>query len=121
MGHRAFANMLSQIDKTPWFLTRTLHWLWVMASDTVAFYMIQPPRSKAAFAALIDDWEGSLVSDGYGVYQTWIEHRQTYLAYLIHTARSLAERDQPALAACGAWALAEFQWLGHMAKAPTIR
>jgi transposase len=38
-----------------------------MASDTVAFYMIQPPRSKAAFAALIDDWEGSLVSDGCGV------------------------------------------------------
>jgi transposase len=91
-----------------------------MASDTVAFYMIQPPRSKAAFAALIDDSEGSLVSDGYGVYQTWVEHRQTYLAYLIRTSRSLAERGQPALAECGAWALAELQWLGHMAQAPTI-
>jgi len=102
MGHRAFANMLSQIDKTPWFLTRTLHWLWMMASDTVAFYMIQPPRSKAAFTAIINDWEGSMVSDGYGVYQTRVEHRQTYLAHLIRTARSLAERDQPALAACGA-------------------
>ena len=39
-----------------------------MVSDTVAFYMMHPPRSKAAFAALIDDWEGSLINDGYGVY-----------------------------------------------------
>ena len=37
------------------FLTNTLHWLWVMANDTVAFYMIHPRRSKAAFAALIED------------------------------------------------------------------
>jgi hypothetical protein len=35
---------------------------------------------------------------------------------LIHTVQSLAERAQPALAACGAWALAEFQWLGQMAS-----
>jgi transposase len=89
-----------------------------MASDTVAFYMMHPPWSKAAFAALIDDWEGGMVSAGYGVYQTWVEHRQTYLTHLIRTARSLAERTQPALAACGARALAEIQRLGHMATAP---
>jgi len=59
------------IDETPWFLTHTLQWLWVMVSDRVAFYMIHPRRSKEAFAALIDDWEGLLVSDGYGVYQSW--------------------------------------------------
>jgi hypothetical protein len=55
-------------------------------------------------------WEWSdhtLVSDGYGVYQTWVEHRQTYLTHLIRTARNLAERAQPALVACGAQALAE--------------
>jgi hypothetical protein len=52
-------------------------------------------------------------------YQTWVEHRQTYLAHLIPTTRSLAQRGPPALAACGAWALAEFQRLGYMAKAPT--
>src|SRR5215831_3898224 len=63
--------LVSYIDETPWFLTNTLQWLWVMASDTVAFYMIHPHRSKEAFAALIDDWAGLLVSDGYGVYQRW--------------------------------------------------
>jgi transposase len=109
---------VNYIDETPWFLTHTLQWLWVMASDTVAFYLIHPHRSKAAFAALIDDWEGLLVSDGYGVYQSWVQARQACLAHLIRTARGLAARLQPDLAACGTWALAELQRLCHMATAP---
>jgi transposase len=109
---------VNYIDETSWFLTNTLHWLWVMASDTVAFYLIHPHRSKEAFAALIDDWEGLLVSDGYGVYQNWVQARQTCLAHLIRTARGLAARPQPDLAACGTWALAELQRLCHMATAP---
>jgi transposase len=109
---------VNYIDETPWFLTNPLQWLWVMISDTVAFYMIHPRRSKEAFAALIDDGAGILVSDGYGVYQTWVEHRQTCLAHLIRTARSLAERPLPELAACGTWALAELRRLCHMAHSP---
>jgi transposase len=109
---------VNYIDETPWFLTHTLQWLGVMVSDSVAFYLIHPRRSKEAFAALIDDWAGMLVSDGYGVYQTWVTHRQTCLAHLIRTARSLAERQHPDLAACGTWALAELQRLCHMATAP---
>jgi transposase len=110
--------LVNYIDETPWFLTNTLQWLWVMVSDRVAFYMIHPRRSKEAFATLIDDWAGILVSDGYGVYQTWVERRQTCLAHLIRTARSLAERQHVELAACGTWALAELQRLCHMATAP---
>jgi len=109
---------VNYIDETPWFLTHTLHWLWVMASDTVAFYMIHPHRSKEAFAALIDDWAGILISDGYGVYRNWVQARQTCLAHLIRSARGLAARDNPDLAACGTWALAELQRLCHMATAP---
>ena len=104
MATQARHALVNSIDETPWFLTNTLQWLWVMASDTVACYMIHPHRSKAAFAALIDDWEGILVSDGYGVYQSWVEARQTCLAHLIRTVRSLAARDHPDLAACGTWA-----------------
>ena len=115
---RARQAPVNYIDETPWFCTHTLHWLWVMASERVAFYMVHPRRSKEAFAALIDDWSGILVSDGYGVYQTWVAHRQTCLAHLIRTARSLAERPQAELAACGTWALAELQRLCHMATAP---
>src|SRR5215831_12616997 len=109
---------VNYIDETPWYCLNRLEWLWVMASERVAFYMIHPRRSKEAFAALIDDWAGLLVSDGYGVYQTWVQARQTCLAHLIRTARGLAARPQPALAACGTWALAELQRLCHMATAP---
>jgi transposase len=109
---------VNYIDETPWFLTHTLQWLWVMVSDRAAFYLIHPRRSKEAFAALIDDWAGILVSDGYGVYQTWVAHRQTCLAHLIRAARSLADRQSPELAACGTWALAELQRLCYMATAP---
>src|SRR5262244_1566955 len=109
---------VNYIDETPWYCLNALEWLWVMASERVAFYMIHPRRSKAAFAALIDDWEGLLVSDGYGVYQSWVQARQTCLAHLIRTARSLAERQNAELAACGTWALAELRRLCHMAKAP---
>jgi transposase len=118
MARQARQASVNYIDETPWYCRNTLEWLWVMASERVAFYMIHPRRSKEAFAALIDDWEGLLVSDGYGVYQHWVAARQTCLAHLIRTARSLAERQNPALAACGAWALAELQRLCHMAKAP---
>jgi transposase len=95
---------VNYIDETPWYCLNTLAWLWVMASERVA--------------ALIDDWQGLLVSDGYGVYQKWVEARQTCLAHLIRTARGLAERPHPEIAACGAWALVELQRLCHMATAP---
>jgi transposase len=110
--------VVNYIDETPWFLTHALQWLWVMVSDAAAFYMIHPHRSKEAFAALIDDWAGLLVSDGYGVYRTWVQARQTCLAHLIRSARGLAAREHPDLAACGTWALAELQRLCHMATAP---
>lgn len=89
-----------------------------MATATVALSLIHPHRSKDAFVALIEEWQGILVRDGYGVYQDWVNRRQTCLAHLIRTARGLAERPHPDIAACGAWALKELQRLCAMAKAP---
>src|SRR4249919_1930741 len=89
-----------------------------MANETVAFYMIHPHRSKVAFAALIEEWTGLLVSDGYGVYQDWVTQRQTCLAHLIRTARGRAQRRDPAISACGNAALRELQRLCHMAHEP---
>jgi transposase len=109
---------VNYIDETPWYGENALEWLWVMANEQVAFYMIHARRSKEAFFDLIEDWNGLLVSDGYGVYQNWVNARQTCLAHLIRTARGLAARQQPELAACGAWALVELQRLCQMAKAP---
>jgi transposase len=106
------------IDETPWYCQNALQWLWTMATDTVTLYLIHPNRSKEAFFDLIEDWRGLLVSDGYGVYQDWVNRRQTCLAHLIRTARGLSGKRDPELAAGGAWALSELQRLCHMAKAP---
>jgi transposase len=106
------------IDETPWYCHNALHWLWTLSTPTVSLSLIHPHRSQEAFAALIEEWQGILVSDGYGVYQGWVQHRQTCLAHLIRTARGLSEKRDPHLAACGQWALTELQTLCHMAKAP---
>jgi transposase len=80
--------------------------------------MIHCNHSKEAFASLIRDWTGILVSDGYGVYSKWVGERQTCLAHLIRDARALSERPKPEIARFGKWALAELQRLCYMAKAP---
>jgi transposase len=95
-----------------------LHWLWTLRTDTVSLSLIPPHRSQEAFAALIEDWHGIVVSDGYGVYQGRVQHRQTCLAHLIRTAQRLSEKRDPHLAACGTWALTDLQTLCHMVQAP---
>ena len=90
-----------------------------MVSDTAAFYMIHPRRSKEAFAALIDDWAGILVSDGYGVYRNWVAGAPNLLGPSDPDGPRLGGApSNPELAACGTWALAELQRLCHMATAP---
>jgi transposase len=59
-----------------------------------------------------------LVSDGFKVYQKWVELRQTCLAHLIRTAKGLALRKDPEIAAFGRRALAELYRLCSMAHAP---
>jgi transposase len=95
---------VNDLDEPPWFLAQTLQWRWVMGSASAAFSMIQPHRSTEACAALSDDWEGILVSDGYGVDHNWVQARHPCLAHLIRSARGWAARAQPDLAACGTWA-----------------
>jgi transposase len=106
---------VNNIDETSWRKNGLLQWLWVMANTTVAFFMIHSNRSMDAFQGLIKDWEGILVSDGYGVYRKWVGLRQTCLAHLIRDARALSERTDPEIARCGKWAVSELQRLCHMA------
>jgi transposase len=118
IGTLAHQAPVGYIDETPWYCHNALQWLWIMATDTVAYYRIDPYRSKDAFLGLIDEWKGILVSDGYGVYQDWIYQRQACLAHLIRTARGLSQRRDPDIAACGQSALKELQRLCHMAHEP---
>ena len=118
IGNEARQSSVNYIDETSHRQKGKLEWLWVMANTAVAFFMIHPKRSKKAFEALIKDWMGILVSDGYGVYQKWVGQRQTCLAHLIRKATELSESKTPEIAKCGKWSKAELQRLCHMAHSP---
>jgi transposase len=108
------------IDETPWDCHNVLQWLWTMTTDTVALSLMHPHRSKDAFRALSEEWQGGLVSDGDGVYPDWGTRRHTCLAHLIRTARGLSEKRDRHLAACGSWALKELQrWCPRATAPPT--
>src|SRR5262249_60047249 len=40
MARQARQALVNYIDETPWYYRNMLEWLWVMASEQVAFYMI---------------------------------------------------------------------------------
>jgi transposase len=123
LHYEAIANVarkdqINHIDETPWYMNGGLMWMWVMVNRSVAYFMIHPKRSKEAFCALIEDWVGILVSDGYGVYRKWVNLRQTCLSHLIRKATSLSEKNHAEIASFGKRALAELQRLCHMAHDP---
>jgi len=121
IGEVARTSLVNYIDETSWLLHGTRQWLWVMANPAVAYFQIHPNCSKAAFGQLIGDWMGILVSDGYGVYQSWEGLRQSCLAHLIRTAKGLAESVEAGMARFGRRVHAELQRLCHMGtERPTV-
>jgi transposase len=96
IGEIARDHWCNYIDETSWFMQHDLHWLWTMVNERVAFYRIDPNRTKKAFEQLIQDWNGVLISDSYGCYIKWID-RQTCLGHLIRKADALAERKKKEL------------------------
>ena len=109
---------VGSMDETPWYSQHPLPGRWTMTTETVSWSLMHPHRSQEAWRTLIEDWQGILVRDGYGVSQDWVHRRQTCLAPLIRSARGLSAKRDPALAPCGAWALKELPRVCQMAKAP---
>jgi transposase len=121
IGEVARVSLVNYIDETSWLTGGDRHWLWVMANPLVAYFQIHPNRSKGAFAQLIADWTGILVSDGSLVYQYWQGLRQSCLAHLIRTAKGLTENVEAGIARFGARVHAELQRLCHMGtERPTV-
>lgn len=118
IGLKARCSTINYIDETSWFHKATLRWLWTMTNETIAFFKIHENRSKEAFQTLIEDWNGILVSDGYGLYRTWVGERQTCLAHFIRDARNLAERKDESLQRFGKNMLELLQQLCHFANEP---
>ena len=117
IGQIARSFWCNYIDETSWFKENDLHWLWAMVNERVAFYRIDAHRSKEAFEQLVKDWEGILVSDGYGLYRKWI-NRQTCLAHLIRKADALSESKKADLRRFGEIVAAWLRQLVNFAKEP---
>jgi transposase len=118
IGRIARSAKCNYIDETSWYKDNSLNWLWAMVNDRVALYRVDPKRSKEAFGLLVEDWQGILVSDGYGLYRSWVHGRQTCLAHLIRKADGLAERRKPNLRICGHMAASFLRQLVHFANSP---
>jgi transposase len=69
MAEMARNENVGYIDETSWYKAGKLQWLWVMATASVAFYLVHPRRSREAFDELVKYWRGILVSDNFKVYQ----------------------------------------------------
>jgi transposase IS66 family protein len=83
--------------------------------QTFCASVLRVPISLGAIQK-VPDRETQAIEPYYAAIAT--QARQTCLAHLIRSARGVASRDNPDLAACGTWALAELQRLCHMATAP---
>ena len=114
----ARSSYCNYVDETSWKLSHDLCWLWVMTNERVGFYRVDPHRSKQAFERLVENWNGILISDGYGLYQKWINHRQTCIPHLIRRARGLSERETPHIKRFGEMMLELLQRLIHFSKEP---
>ena len=90
-----------------------------MVSSTLCFFMIMDTRSAKAFAGLVCNWNGILVSDGYAPYLKWPgTARQSCLAHLIRKAKKFAEDPSPEIARGGRWILSELRRMVKMAHNP---
>ena len=112
------SNPVNHADETVWKQKKSTEWLWLLCNMKAAFFMLHPARSKEAFASLVANWRGILVSDDYGTYVTWEHGRQTCLAHLIRKAKGLSERQSPALSKPGKWLLNELRLLCRMGRHP---
>lgn len=116
IGEIARCAPVNHIDETSWRSQHLLRWLWVMANQTVAFFLLLPGRSRKDFEALIGTWTGILISDDYGLYRKWANLHQTCLAHLIRKAQKLAESTDPVLARFGRRIRAELTLACRMAR-----
>lgn len=118
IGDIARKSLVNYIDETSWFQCGKLRWLWTMTNENIAFFKIHENRSKEAFKSLIEDWNGILVSDGYGVYKKWPGSRQSCLAHLIRDAKNLAQREDESIQRFGKNILEILRRLCSFAKRP---
>lgn len=100
------------VDETPWWEAGKRLWLWTASTGSVAFYRIDPERSRDAFDRLLAEARAAageafafiLGSDRYSAYGHWpARQHQHCLAHVHRDLEGAAARGGPG-AANAAWA-----------------
>lgn len=100
---------VAHADETGWRMVGDTAWLWVAATETVSVFRIDPSRGHEAFMALLQGFEGILVSDRWSAYQKVpIKLRQICWAHLKRDFQKLIDRKAGA-EGLGDWALRELK------------
>lgn len=88
------------VDETTWRLMAkkpsTKWWVWAMCCSNAVFYGIGPSRSAKAAREFVGDFEGTIVCDGYKVYETLAKEKTDLRLSLCwsHARRKFVEAEQ---------------------------
>ena len=75
--------LVKNVDETGWKCGAQLHWLWVVATVSVAFYQITKSRGRRAFHEVLRSVKHVLTTDRWGAYSEWdLERHQLCWAHL---------------------------------------
>jgi len=82
------------IDETGWRLDGKSHWLWAFVNKKLAYYRIEQSRGrKVVKDTLTDKYQGTIISDFYGVYFRLPYKKQKCLVHLLRELHNTAKRD----------------------------
>lgn len=85
--HYVQSQPVVHADETSWKEGGRKAWLWLMATATVAIFLIRPTRSKKVAEELLGRFTGILVSDRYGGY-SMVEAKKRQLCWA-HLLRNI--------------------------------
>lgn len=82
------------IDETGWREEGKSHWLWAFVNKKLAYYRIEPSRGrKIVKDTLTDTYDGTIISDFYGIYFRLPYKKQKCLVHLLRELYNTAKRD----------------------------
>jgi len=81
-------------DETGWRMNGKNHWLWAFVNQRLAYYRVEPSRGrKIVKDTLTEEYNGTLISDFYGVYFRLPYKMQKCLVHLLRELHDTAKRD----------------------------
>ena len=88
------AGPVVHIDETGWRLDGKNHWLWAFVNEKLAYYRIERSRGRRVVKdTLSDDYDGTIITDFYGVYFNLPYKRQKCLVHLLRELHKTAQQD----------------------------